>query len=403
MLAHAVTAIGRRVGRRDGAPQVEAGGQGASSQRFIGPALAHHQLVSRLGLCQRRRAADHAFGRQRGAAHSGTSLQCGGHRRLRQVAHVQLRAWHQQRRFGGVVVQGAGARAVGVNAGLTGHHCIQPVAFQFGRMQHRAAAVGNAYRDDAGVVEGERCGLRIRLPKRQQRELSGLLHMAAPVGLRVVLGVRVLERHARGVDRRVRHEGQISDFAQGTHGAIGTHAHLRIEIVVIAAGALVGVDHRTALGQAPGRRHRYRAVDAARTGGRCDQHAALAQIEVVRHLCQHAVRLFGVGQSRIGRVFATRRGRQAAKQFTVTTARRQVGNAAPAAPQRASAQFFHRRCTGVGEGRRRHAAQARQAQASGEQIVAAAMFAAEFVAEHGRLHGLGCGTAGTGGQAQSDD
>lgn len=248
----------------------------------------------------------------------------------------------------------------------------------------------------------KRCRLRIGLLQRQQREFGGLFHVAAPVGLRVVLRVGVLEDHAGGVGRCIRHEGQVGRFTPLAERAVGAHAHLCVKVVVVAARALVGIDHRAALRQAPRCGHRHRAIDAARTGGRRDQHAAFAGVEVVRHLCQHAVRLLRTEQARIGRILAARHRVGAAEHVAITTARGEVGDAAPAAPQRAAAQFLHGGRGGVGECRRRHTAQARQTEARGQQVVVAAVFTAQFVAEHGRLHGLGSRTTGAGGQTETD-
>src|SRR3546814_3517247 len=63
--------------------------------------------------------------------------------------------------------------------------------------------------------------------------------------------MRVLDRNAAGGGRRIRCEGQVA-VAGCTGGAVGAHADPCVEVEVVAARALVGVGHGTALGQAPG-------------------------------------------------------------------------------------------------------------------------------------------------------
>src|SRR3546814_9034868 len=59
--------------------------------------------------------------------------------------------------------------------------------------------------------------------QRMQRELRRLLHVPAPVGLGVVLRVRVLDRHAAGGDRRVGREGEFVVVTGRTGGRSEEH------------------------------------------------------------------------------------------------------------------------------------------------------------------------------------
>ncbi|MEG3158834.1 hypothetical protein SNE33_13405, partial [Lysobacter zhanggongensis] len=194
---------------------------------------------------------------QAGIGQRGALRGSGRHRRNAQ--HRQCTR-HQQRRLGGVVVQRA--RAGHGDIGRAGDHRIEPViAVGLSGPQHRAAAIGDAHRDDSGVVERERGGLRERTIKRLQGELGGLFHVHAPVGLRVVARVGVLDRYA-AARRRVRHEGQAVDRC--TDRAIRAYAKARIEVEIVGARTLVGVGDGAALRQRPRRRDRDRAEHPAR-------------------------------------------------------------------------------------------------------------------------------------------
>ena len=249
MLAHAVAAIGRGVGDGHRAPQVEAHAQGAGHQRVVGPAVRLQLRPGRGGLRLGIATGDQARRLERGAARGPQRLDLCTQRRLRQRLRrqVQQRARHQQCGFGRVVVQRTRARRIGgVDVGLTGDDGIQPAALLFAGTQDRAPAIGNADRDDARIVEAERRRLRERLVQRGQRELGGLLHVPAPVRFRIVLGMRVLDRHAAGTDRRVGREGQRIG-AQRAHRAVLARALLLVQVEVVRARALVGVGDGAAL------------------------------------------------------------------------------------------------------------------------------------------------------------
>ncbi len=345
-------------------------------------------------------AFDQAGRLQRGAARLPQRFGLRAQRRLRQAVGRQREqcARHQQRRFGGVVVQRTCAGTVRVDVGLAGHHRVQPVAVQFGGAQHRTAAIGDADRDHPGVVETERRGLRKRAIQRGQGEVRGLLHMPPPIGLGIVLRMGVLDRHAGGADRGIGDERQR--FAQRAAAAVLAHAALRVQIEIVGTGALVGVGDRAALRQAPGAGHRDGAVDAARTRRGGDHHAAPLQIETIGHLHQYAMRLLRAGQCRQRAVLASGHRGGAAVDLAVTAGGGQIGDAAPVVPECAPAQFRRGRMGGVGEGRRGHRLQAGQAQAGGQQIVAAAVLGDALRFDHGLVgHGSGRGTA-AGGQRQ---
>ena len=174
-----VAAIGGGIAHRHRAPQVEAHADRTRPQRRIGPA-GRAQLRQRV-LLQRVRAG----AGQQAARGQRRALRIQS--RHRRNAQLRQRARHQQRGFGGVVVQATRTRAFGQHVGFAGHHRVQPRLAVFRRAQHCAAAVGDAHRDDAGVFKGERRLLRQLRIQRGQRELRGLLDVATPVGLRVVL------------------------------------------------------------------------------------------------------------------------------------------------------------------------------------------------------------------------
>src|SRR3546814_16339437 len=94
--------------------------------------------------------------------------------------------------------------------------------------------------------------------QRMQRELRRLLHVPAPVGLGVVLRVRVLDRHAPGGDRRVGREGQFVVVTGRTGGAVGAHADLRVEDDIAAARATVGTRKRAMKGTRVGSACKFR-------------------------------------------------------------------------------------------------------------------------------------------------
>ena len=163
--------------------------------------------------------------------------------------------------------------------------------------------------------------------------------MQAPVGFGVVLRMRVLERDAGCALGRIRHEREVVGVARACHAAVAVAPARGVEVEVVAAGALVGVGHRAALRQAPGAGYGNRTVDATRAGRGGHHHAALRRVERVRHLHQHAVRMRCAGHPRIGRELAAGHAGHAAVQAAVAACGGQVGDAAPAAPDRAAAQF----------------------------------------------------------------
>ncbi len=158
-------------------------------------------------------------------------------------------------------------------------------------------------------------------------------------------------------------------------GGIFGGARSRGEIDIVGARTLVGVGNGATLRQAPGTGHGDGAVDAARTGGCGHDHAALRKVEGIRHLRQHAVRLARPRHRGQGAEFATGHVGDAAVQRPVTAPNRQVRDAAPVAPDRASAQFGWGGPFGIGEGRRGHDAQPVESESRGEQVVGAAVFA----------------------------
>ena len=252
MPIHAVTAVSRGVGRTDPAPQVEGHIHRCRAQGLVGPATLAQGVVGGLTLRSRIVAVHQAGSVERGAARIGI--------RHRRDAQHGKRARHQQRRFGGDVVQRA--HAVHQNVGLAGHHRIEPVVVVFRGTQYRAAPVGHADGDHADIIEAV-VPIRIRLVEHVQAELRRLPHMASPVRFRVVLRVGVLERDPAGAGRRVRHERQRIVAVRSDEGAVGTMAHLGVQVEVVGARPLVGVRHRASLRQSPGAGDRDRTVDAA--------------------------------------------------------------------------------------------------------------------------------------------
>ena len=278
------------------------------------------------------------------------------------------------------------------HVGLAGDHAIQPVAFDFGGPQYRAAAVGNTDRDDPGIAEGERRLVRKRHRQGAQAELGGLPGMPAPIGLGIVLRMRVLDRDAAaGIGRR--HERQRGSRRR-RDAAIDRNAETRIQIEIITARRLVGMHHRAAAWQAPGGADRHRAIDATRTRGHGHHQATLFRIEGIRHLGQHAMWLAGARHQRQAGIFTARHIGKAAVHAAVATGRTQIGNATPAVPDRPSAQFRGDRIHRICKGRRLHRTQAVTAQTGGEQVITFAMGGGDHVIG-GRRHptsrtGTGC-------------
>src|SRR5690606_24561478 len=145
-----------------------------------------------------------------------------------------------------------------------------------------------------------------------------------------------------------------------------------------------------------------RAVHPARTRGRRDQDAAPGLVERVRHLHQHAVRLAGTFDFGQCGIFTPRHGLRAAIQIAVAAACRQVGDATPVAPDRTAPEFNDSGMRRVHESRRRHRAQAVEAEAGGQQVVAATVVGAAFGREHRRLRGVALRCARAGAKQQGE-
>src|SRR5690606_21769773 len=131
-------------------------------------------------------------------------------------------------------------------------------------------------------------------------------------------------------------------------------------------------------------------------------HAAAPGVEAVRHLHQHAMRVARARHGGVGRELLPRHRVHMAIQAAVAAGRTQVGDAAPVAPQRAPPQLGGGGGPGVGEGRRRHLAQAVEAKPAGEQVVAVAVRGAADVVEHGSLRGGLAGRGGGGGSTAGE-
>ena len=381
MLPGPIAPIGRSVGHGDRAPQVEIHGQGTRLEGFRGPAR-----VAQLAPCRfRLRRQVGAFNQARlgqGCAAGGPERgRCRRQRRDREAFAPGQCAGHQQRRLGGVVVQAARAFATGKNVRLPRHHRVKPVALQLRGAQHGAAAIGNADGDDPRVVEVERAGSRQRFVELMHRKLGRLAHVPAPVGLGVVLRVRVRNGHAAGTGRGVRSKHRVPRL--GGRIAAGIEPDSGIQVEVVAAGALVGIGHRAAARQAPGAGDGDRAVDPARARGSGHHHARLAGVECVGQLQHHPVRMIGTRQPGQGVELAAGHCIHAAVALAHAT-RAQVGDAAPVGPHRALPQLGGRGLNGIGEGRGHRSAQTGQSQPRREQIVRAAVFAD---AQRAEVHG----------------
>src|SRR3546814_20319748 len=97
-----------------------------------------------------------------------------------------------------------------------------------------------------------------------QRELRRLLHVPAPVGLGVVLRVRVLDRHAAGGDRRGGRETEFIAALERAERAARPRRTLRVELHADGAPALLAVGPRTPPVPPPGTGDRGRAAPPAR-------------------------------------------------------------------------------------------------------------------------------------------
>ena len=197
--------------------------------------------------------------------------------------------------------------------------------------------------------------------------------------------MRMFERHTGHSALHLGREGQVVALPGHARRAIGARAAAGIEIEIIGAGALVRVGHGAAFRQPTSAGHRDRAVHAARTRRRRHQQAAALAVEAVRHLRQYAMRMTRARHGRERRKFAARHRRGAAVNLTVATARGEIGDAAPVAPDRPSPQFDRGRRSRIGERRRRKAAQSRDAEARGQQVIAVAMGRRALGAEHDRF------------------
>ena len=85
------------------------------------------------------------------------------------------------------------------------------------------------------------------------------------------------------------------------------------------------------------------------------------------------MRLFRIRQTLQRLVLATRHRCQRTIELAKAAARREIGNALPIHPDRATSALFARRIPGIGERRRRDRTQAGLTQTSGQQIIAIPM------------------------------
>ena len=195
--------------------------------------------------------------------------------------------------------------------------------------------------------------------------------------------MRVLEGDAAGADRRFRHEGERLRRS-APRRAVELAPGLRIEVEIIGARALVGVGDRAALRQAPGAGHGDRAVDAARAGGRASPPRSACAASKASGTCTSTrCGCFAPGNVRAGGELAPRHVGHAAVDRRHS---RQPGQRS--AMPRQLLQIARRRssaavgCAASAKRRRRHRAQAVEAEAGGQQVVAAAMVATAFGREH---------------------
>ena len=248
-------------------------------------------------------------------------------------------AWLVQGGIRGIVEQGAPRRIhhhaalahgvrvrwLGLDLRLAGGHpADQSLGILFRRQQGRAGAVGNARRYRDGVLRRQAHDVRtavagqyaVALVQHVIRHLDGLQGDLAPVLLRILLRVRVLEGNAVRVGAspgqpvgvaQVRREERV---LAGGHPA-RAHAVLQVDAVVLEhvqarTGTLVRIRDGAALFQAPFAGTADGAVDSARAARRARDDAGAVRVEAGRHLHHQGDVLLARAIVRIGDVFAAR-------------------------------------------------------------------------------------------------
>ncbi|MNT10927.1 hypothetical protein D3C72_1457810 [compost metagenome] len=206
MFASAVAPIGRRIGRRDGAPQIEPGRERAGAKCVGAQAGVEQLLPCRPCLCRRVIALHQPGGFQRGTSLGPHRQGLRRHRRLRQIVLCQQGTGHQQRGLGDEVVQRR--CACHRDIGFASHQRIEPVAFDLRCTQHGATAIGYTRAQRARVGRRERGRFGVGPVQYLQAELQRLQQMSAPVCFRVVTRMGMFEGDSLRGCRTRRNEGQ---------------------------------------------------------------------------------------------------------------------------------------------------------------------------------------------------
>ena len=260
---------------------------------------------------------------------------------------------------------------------------VDPVlVVELGRKYGRAAAVRYARGDDDGVLGRDPLAAAVVIvvvagPEHavedEEGELDGLQHVLAPVRLRVLAGMGVLEGKAVGrrfVERLALAVAQLGREVGvlARRIRVGPQAGDQIDRVVLqivraGARALVRVGDRASVIEAPLAGRGDGAIDPARAGGGGGDDAGRFRVEAVRHLHHHSDVFsaravvgkgdeLGAGNQALAQgVFALRVDVRAV-EHAVAAARGEVHQRPIVVVDGQRAELGDRRVLRVGEGRR---------------------------------------------------